>query len=50
MIEVDGGRYYMVDMGSVNGIECNGQRISRQLINENDVYRICDHEIRFTYR
>jgi hypothetical protein len=50
MIEFLNGQYYMVDMGSTNGVEFNGQRISRRPINEGDVYRICDHEVRLTYR
>lgn len=50
MIEFLNGQYYMVDMGSTNGVEYNGQRISRHPIAEGDIYRICDHEVRFTYR
>jgi hypothetical protein len=50
MIEFLNGQYYMVDMGSTNGVEYNGQRISRHPIGEGDIYRICDHEVRFTYR
>ena len=50
MIEFLNGQYYMVDMGSTNGVEYNGQRISRRPIGEGDVYRICDHEVRLTYR
>jgi hypothetical protein len=50
MVEFLNGQYYMVDMGSTNGVEYNGQRISRKPIAEGDIYRICDHEVRFTYR
>ena len=50
MVEFINGQYYMVDMGSTNGVEYNGQRISRKAIAEGDLYRICDHEIRFSYR
>ena len=50
MIEFLNGQYYMVDMGSTNGVEYNGQRISRRPIAEGDIYRICDHEVRLTYR
>lgn len=50
MVEFLNGQYYMVDMGSTNGVEFGGQRITRRSISEGDVYRICDHEIRFTYR
>lgn len=50
MIEVLNGQYYMVDMGSTNGVEYMGQRIARKVIVEGDSYRICDHEVRFTYQ
>ena len=50
MVEFLNGTYYMVDMGSTNGVEFNGQRIARKPITEGDLYRICDHEVRFTYR
>jgi pSer/pThr/pTyr-binding forkhead associated (FHA) protein len=39
----------MVDMGSTNGVEYMGQRVARHLINEGDVFRVCDHELRFSY-
>jgi pSer/pThr/pTyr-binding forkhead associated (FHA) protein len=50
MVEFLNGQYYMVDMGSTNGVEYNGQRISRKAIVEGDLFRICDHEVRFSYR
>ena len=50
MIEFLTGQYYIVDMGSTNGVEYNGQRIARKQIAEGDVFRICDHDLRFTYR
>jgi pSer/pThr/pTyr-binding forkhead associated (FHA) protein len=37
-------------MGSTNGVEVNGMRVVRRAIGEGDVARICEHEIRFTYR
>ena len=49
MIEFQNGVYFMVDMGSTNGIEFNGQRIARKQITEGDVFRICDHDLTFTY-
>ncbi len=49
MIECLNGQYYMVDMGSTNGVEFNGARIARKLVAEGDVYKICDHELRFTF-
>src|SRR5204862_6123471 len=50
MVEYLNGQYFMVDMGSTNGVEFNGQRIARKQIAEGDVFRICDHDLRFTYR
>jgi hypothetical protein len=50
MIEFQNGVYFMVDMGSTNGIEFNGQRIARKQITEGDIFRICDHDLSFTYR
>ena len=50
IIEQQQGVYYLVDMGSTNGTQVNGQTISRKAIAEGDVVRICDHELRFTYR
>jgi pSer/pThr/pTyr-binding forkhead associated (FHA) protein len=49
MVEFLNGQYFMVDMGSTNGVEYAGQRVHRQPINENDVFRVCDHELRFSY-
>jgi hypothetical protein len=49
MIEFQNGVYFMVDMGSTNGIEFNGQRIARKQITEGDIFRICDHDLMFTF-
>jgi hypothetical protein len=49
MIEFSSGQYYIVDMGSTNGVEFNGQRVQRKVINEGDTFRVCDHELIFTY-
>ncbi|MDP9033866.1 MAG: FHA domain-containing protein, partial [Myxococcota bacterium] len=50
MVELQNGVHFMVDMGSTNGVEFDGQRVARKQIAEGDVFRICDHEITFTYR
>ena len=50
MIEFLNGQYYIVDMGSTNGVEYNGQRVQRKVINEGDAFKVCDHELRFSYR
>ena len=49
MIEFSNGQYYIVDMGSTNGVEYNGQRVARKVINEGDQFKVCDHELRFSY-
>jgi hypothetical protein len=49
LVEMQNGQYFMVDMGSTNGVAFNGQRIARKPIAEGDVFRICDHDLLFTY-
>jgi hypothetical protein len=49
MIEFSSGHYYIVDMGSTNGVEYNGQRVQRKAIAEGDIFRVCDHELRFSF-
>jgi hypothetical protein len=44
------GVYFMKDLGSTNGIEFAGQRVESKRIEEGDVYRICDYELRFSYQ
>lgn len=50
MIEFDGAQYCIVDLGSTNGIEYQGQRVHRRILADGDVVRICDHELSFQYR
>jgi hypothetical protein len=45
LIERAGGTYYLVDMGSTNGVEFEGERIARKQIAHGDRFRIGDHEI-----
>jgi anti-sigma factor RsiW len=47
LIEHAGGTYWLVDMGSTNGIEFEGERIARRQISHGDRFRICDHELTF---
>jgi hypothetical protein len=49
IIEQQGGLYYLVDMGSINGTFVNGERITRKAIADGDVAVICEHEVRFTF-
>ncbi len=50
IIEIQDGRYFLVDLGSMNGTLLNGARVARAPIGEGDLMRICDHELRFSYR
>jgi pSer/pThr/pTyr-binding forkhead associated (FHA) protein len=50
VVELQNGVYFMVDLGSTNGVAHNGQRIARKPIADGDVFRICDHDLLFTYR
>jgi pSer/pThr/pTyr-binding forkhead associated (FHA) protein len=49
LVERINGQYFIVDMGSTNGVEYAGQRVQRQLINNGDVFRVCDHDLRFSF-
>jgi hypothetical protein len=49
MIEFSNGQYYIVDMGSTNGVEYNGQRVQRKVISEGDSFKVCDHELKFSF-
>lgn len=44
------GVYYIKDLGSTNGIDYKGMRIDNKRIEEGDVFLLCDHEIRFTFK
>jgi pSer/pThr/pTyr-binding forkhead associated (FHA) protein len=48
-VEWIGNGFYIVDMGSTNGIEFHGQRVMRKLLHEGDMIRIAGHEIHFSY-
>ena len=50
MIEFSSGQYYIVDMGSTNGVEYAGQRVQRRAIGQGDVFKVCDHELRFSFQ
>jgi pSer/pThr/pTyr-binding forkhead associated (FHA) protein len=49
MIEYLNGQYYIVDMGSTNGVEFEGERVQRKVISDGDLFRVCDHELRFSF-
>lgn len=48
-IVLQGGAYYVKDLGSTNGIEYGGRRVDSKRIEEGDIVQICDYELRFTY-
>jgi hypothetical protein len=50
LIELQDGAYFMVDMGSTNGVTYRGQRVARKPISDGDIFHICDHELLFTFR
>lgn len=50
MIEFSNGQYYIVDMGSTNGVEFEGKRVQRKNIHDRDRFRVCDHELEFLYQ
>ncbi len=43
-----GGKYYLKDLDSTNGIDYQGSRIDSKKIEEGDVFHICDYELRFS--
>lgn len=45
----DGDAYVIRDLESTNGVEFNGQRVDNHRIEEGSSYRLCDHEIRFSF-
>lgn len=43
------GDYFIKDLGSTNGVEFAGQRVDDHLVEEGNVYYLCDHELRFSF-
>ncbi len=43
------GDYFIKDLESTNGVEFNGERVDNHRIEEGTVYRLCDHELRFSF-
>lgn len=43
------GAFFMKDLGSTNGVEFEGRRFDSKRIEEGDIFRMCDYELRFTY-
>ena len=49
MVECVEGQYFIVDMGSTNGILYKGQRVQRMPISAGDTFRIVKYDLRFEY-
>ena len=45
-----GGKYFLKDLDSTNGIDYQGSRIDSKKVEEGDVFHICDYELRFTFQ
>jgi hypothetical protein len=43
------GEYHIEDLESKNGLEYEGRKLRNKKIEEGDCFKICNHEIRFTY-
>jgi len=50
VIEKVGPAFYLVDLGSTNGVHIAGERIARRALADGDVITITSHEIRVTLR
>ncbi len=50
VVEFQNGNYFLVDMGSTNGVIHLGQRIQRKLIEHGDAVKVCDHDLQFTFQ
>ena len=50
VIERVGAAWYIVDLGSTNGVHVAGERVSRRALTDGDVITITTHEIRCSLR
>ncbi len=48
-IERRDGRYYIVDLGSTNGVQVDGERVDNHEIAEGDVFVLSGHEMRASF-
>lgn len=49
LVEFSNGQYYIVDMGSTNGVEFKGSKVQRKVIDDGDTVRVCEHELTFSF-
>jgi predicted component of type VI protein secretion system len=50
VIERVGAAWYIVDLGSTNGVHVAGERVARRALSDGDIIVITSHEIRCTLR
>jgi hypothetical protein len=50
LIELVGGCFWLVDLGSTNGTERGGERVTRVPIGDGDHFEICGHSLWMSYR
>ncbi len=50
MVELTAEGAAIVDLDSTNGVEFNGERVKRRVIQNGDLYVLCGHELRFEYQ
>ncbi len=48
MIEHVGGAFYVVDLGSTNGVFVSGERVARRALRDGDLIEITTHQISVT--
>jgi pSer/pThr/pTyr-binding forkhead associated (FHA) protein len=44
----EGASYWVVDLGSTNGLEVNGKRVKRAKLNDGDTITVGSTEVRFS--
>ena len=50
VIERAGAAWYIVDLGSTNGVSVHGDRVARRALQDGDLVTITSHEIRVSLR
>jgi pSer/pThr/pTyr-binding forkhead associated (FHA) protein len=49
VIEKHGDVYVIVDLGSTNGVVHEGRRVKQHIIEDGNLFYICEHELRFEF-
>jgi pSer/pThr/pTyr-binding forkhead associated (FHA) protein len=50
VVERAGAAWYLVDLGSTNGVHVSGDRVTRRALQDNDVIVITTHQIHVSLR